>query len=484
MARSVKVGTVFAAASLTFAAANAAIRFTITPAALEGDNVPSVGLVTRVDNLVINNAGSWIVEADTDNPDTDGDSVLLKDGVLLLQEGQDLTEPPGASIDSFDSVTLDSNGDSGWNFFLDGTSGYDDDSGVYFNADLVLQESTISMALEFTPGTPYIGFFEVKINDPGELLVMASVDDPAIPSSVDRALVVWDVDENGNLLSETVIVKEGDVLPGQTEAVSDLGTGPHQFAFNSNGDAMYFADLTGDTTLDGVIYINDTKLAQEGDTSPDPARAYQFLSSRGMDFNDYGDYVFKADLDGDSLDDYVLIRNGDIFRREGETIPAIAPFKFDGTSAFGSSGGPVQIDHCGNVFYFGDWDNPNTDIDSGLFLNDELIVQEGVTVVAGSPVNTINSGSDSFVLSDNGKYAIFEGELDDGRSGAFIIEFERCADFDDSGTVDLSDLAALLSAYGACVGDPGFDCQFDLDFDGCIGLSDLAQLLSLYGGPC
>jgi len=50
--------------------------------------------------------------------------------------------------------------------------------------------------------------------------------------------------------------------------------------------------------------------------------------------------------------------------------------------------------------------------------------------------------------------------------------------------VDLPDLAALLSVYGSCIGDPGFDCQFDLDFDGCVGLSDLARLLSLYGGPC
>jgi hypothetical protein len=484
MCKARRVTTALTAGLMAFAAAKAETRFTITPAVLEGDSVPTVGMLTRIDNLVINNSGSWIVEADTDNPDTETDSVLIKDGVLLLREGQSLAEPAGASIDSFDSITLNNNGDSGWNFFLNGTGGTFDDSGVYFNTGLVLQESTISMAPEFSPDTPYIGFFEVKINDAGSLLVMASVDDPVIPTTVDRALVVWEIDENGDLLSESVIVKEGDVLPGQTETVADLGTGPHEFAFNSYGDAMYFADLTGDTAVDGAIYINLTKLAQEGDVSPDPSRLYQSLNSRGMDLNDFGDSVFKADLDGDSLDDYALIRNGEFFRREGETIPAIAPYRFDGTSAFGTSSGPVQIDHCGNVFYFGDWDDPDTNVDSGLLLNDELIVEEGVTVIDGSPVDTISSGSDAFALSDNGRFAIFEATLNDGREGAFVIEFERCPDYDGSGIVDLPDLAALLSAYGSCIGDAGFDCQFDIDFDGCVGLGDLARLLSRYGGPC
>ncbi|MBU0616591.1 MAG: hypothetical protein KKI02_02625, partial [Planctomycetes bacterium] len=350
---------------------------------------------------------------------------------------------------------------------------------------LVLQESTISMAPEFVPPTPYIGFFEVKINDQGDLVVMASVDDPNIPSTVDRALVWWDLD-NGVLVSESVIMKEGDVPAGQTEPVYDMGTGPHQLAFSNYGDALYFVDLDGDTTTDGVIFLNTIKIAQEGDVAPDPTRTYGSLSSKGLDLNDFGGHVFKAQLDSsDTSNDYVLIRDGTIFRREGESIPAIAPDAFAGTSPFGTGSGPVQIDHCGNVFYFGDWNDPNTDVDSGLFLNDQLIVQEGVTVVGGSPMDTINSGQDAFALSDNGRYAIFEATLLDGTNGAFTIEFSRCADFDGSGTVDLPDLAYLLSQYGICIGDfVYFDCQCDLNFDGCINLPDLAILLSLYGGPC
>lgn len=54
-------------------------------------------------------------------------------------------------------------------------------------------------------------------------------------------------------------------------------------------------------------------------------------------------------------------------------------------------------------------------------------------------------------------------------------------DIDGDGDVDLSDLAALLAAYGSCTGDPTYNLAADLDGNGCIDLSDLAQLLANYG---
>jgi hypothetical protein len=57
-------------------------------------------------------------------------------------------------------------------------------------------------------------------------------------------------------------------------------------------------------------------------------------------------------------------------------------------------------------------------------------------------------------------------------------------DLDGDGDVDLTDLAALLAAYGACEGDPDYNPAADLDGSGCVDLTDLATLLSHYGeGP-
>ena len=43
----------------------------ITPLLLEGDAVDGVGLITRIDNIAVNDSGLWLVEADTDHPDLD-----------------------------------------------------------------------------------------------------------------------------------------------------------------------------------------------------------------------------------------------------------------------------------------------------------------------------------------------------------------------------------------------------------------------------
>jgi hypothetical protein len=397
----------------------AALAADPVPLVVEGDSVPGVGLVTRIDNVAINNNAIWFVEADTDNSDTSADSVLLKTGVLYLRENDILPLPPGATLDSFDSVIINNNDDSGFNFFLNSVLPSSEDSGVYFNDVLVIQESDISTAPEFTPGTPYIGFFDVKINHHNQFLLVASIDDPAISSSVDRALVRVSVSGTGALLSESVHAKEGDILPGQTEQVDDFGTGPHQSAINNAGQLMFFANLAGSTSTDGAIYLDFALLAQEGSPSPIAGRNYEFLSSRGMDLNNLGGYVHKAGLDGATSDDEVLIVNGAVFRREGDSFPAIAPFSL---TSFGTGSGPVKIDDAGNVLWYGDWDDTNTDIDTGLFLNGTLLVQEGVTTIGGVLVDTISSGTDAFDMSDDGRYIIFEATLEGGINGAFLIE--------------------------------------------------------------
>src|SRR5690606_31918004 len=100
------------------------------PLLVEGDSVDGLGAVTRIDNLAVNAQGLWLAEVDTDNADTEADGAILKDGQLFLREGQALNEPAGAFLDSFDAVAVNNHGFAGWNFFLDGTSGSGDDSGV------------------------------------------------------------------------------------------------------------------------------------------------------------------------------------------------------------------------------------------------------------------------------------------------------------------------------------------------------------------
>ena len=80
----------------------------------------------------------------------------------------------------------------------------------------------------------------------------------------------------------------------------------------------------------------------------------------------------------------------------------------------------------------------------------------------------------------NGDYVVDNADLTllDGALGQYWL-----GDLDGNCTVNLNDLAALLSAYNSCPGDPLYNPAANLTDDGnsCIRLPDLAALLANYG---
>ncbi len=416
-----------------------------TTVVLEGDPVPGVGLVSRIDHIAVNDRGEWRVEVDTDHADTDADGALLSAAGLELREGQALAAPPGSTLDSFDSISLDHTGAVGFNHFLDGTAGSFDDSGVYSDDLLVIQESDLVDSLAVSAGTPYIGFFDVKRGGSEQLAIVASIDDPVISSSVDRALVVVQL-AGGVYVSTDVRWLEGELLAGQTEAVADFGTGPHQSAFNAAGQLLFFADLTGDSATDGVIYLDGALLAQEGSASPVAGRNWLSLSSPELALAAGGAHLYSGRLDGDTSSDALIVKDGAKFRQEGDTLPAIAPFVL---SSFGS--GPLGLTDGGDVLWYGDWSDPDTDVDTGLFLNDELLVQEGVTTIGGIVVDSLSGVQDGYAITPGGSHVIFEAVLANGREGAFLIELPLGERYCSPAVQNSTGQSGVIEAYGSPV---------------------------------
>lgn len=416
---------------------------------IEGDPVPGVGLVTRIDGLAVGPSGNWRVELDTDNPNADADILVLQDGLVAFHEGFPLAAPAGATISSFDSLSINAAGHGAWNLFLDNTVGTNDDSGLFWDAKLFLQEGAISTAAGFSPGTPYIGFFETKLNALNQVLSVLSVDDPVITSTVDRALVVFQLDASGNLLAEFLVAKEGDILPGQTFPVAELGTGPHTFAFSDNTRILYFVDTTDATTSDGNIYLDSTLIAREGTNSPVAGRTWLSLGSSRMDLSGNGmHYVFQGQLSAPTADDQLIVRDGAKLIQEGDTLPAIAPFTF---TAFGS--GALRVSNDGDVVWIGDWNDPDTTKDVGLFLNHQLLVQEGVTTINGLVVESISTVESNFAISPDGRYIVFEATLAGGLNGAFRIDRGPWVDVG-GGIASTASAPRLLGSGSLQVGAP------------------------------
>ncbi len=453
---------------------------TISPCVVEGDVIADAGKAVRIDNVAINNSGQWLVEARLEHEDANAYSVVLRDGVVILREG-DAIGDAGAYIAGFDALHLNAKGVTGWNLFLSGVP-ETEDSAVFVQHTMHIREGEYSTAAEFGSQTVYLGFFDARINAAGNVAIIATVDDPEIVSRTDRAIVLVHFDESGALQSETVIAKEGAVPAGQTEPFEDFQTGPHCLALNNDNAVLFLADLAGDTARDDVIYLNDALIAQQGAAAPVAGRTYRSLAVGAVDLNNHGEFVFRALLDGDASTSSIIVKNNATFRLEGDPITTAR-----GTFALtGFGNGPIAIADTGSVLWFGEWDDPDTTVNSGIFLDDELLVQEGVTVVADSVVDTIATGEDAMAFSDNGRFIIFEAMLRDGRNGAFVIDVPlRCAaDITDNGfahqpdgVVDVFDLLAVLTAW--TTDGPGANIANAPN--NTVDVLDLLELLSNWG---
>jgi hypothetical protein len=475
-------GCLFAALML-WAAAAAAVPTTLV---IEGDEIAGIGVVTTIDNMTINGSGAWFVELDTNFSDTDADSLILGAAGAIFREGQPLASPAGALLDSFDSMSVNEDGVLSTNWFLDNTGGTSNDSGVFASGELVLQESELGTAPPFTPETPFIGFFETKVNDAGQVLILGSIDDPLVASTVDRVLAIYEqTDPIAGTWSATGIVAiEGQVLPGQTEAVADIQTDANEFAFNDNGDVAWFVDLAGDTAVDTALYLNDTLLFQEGSPSPVTDRAWGPLTTVGVDLNNQGQWIARGQLAGDAATNLIIVAGDQVIAQEGDPVPGQPEF------ALTNLGTNVQIDDLGRTLWWGEWSAGPTLANSGLFLDGQPLVVEGVTVIDGLLVEKLYGGGDNFELSDNGKHLIFEADLEGGLNGAFHLELEvpGCTDGEpcDDGLVCTS---GDTCTGGECLGTPiecddGTGCTDDacVEAIGCVNMPNDALCDDL--DPC
>lgn len=475
------IGTMTAAAAVCIPAPFAVAGVTtVTTLVAEGDLIRGIGVVTSVDAIAVNNNGSWLVEVDTNHPDTEADVLVLRDGVLFAREGQSLDAPPGATLGSFDSVNLNNAGHIGWNLFLDGLAG-NEDSGIFFNLDLVTQEGTSPTAPGLSLETLFIGFFEARINDGNSTFVIASVDDPAIPSSVDQVAIWFHQDPESGEVSQSLLYAEGDLIPDTGEAVTSFGTGPENIAINSSGSALIVAALTGDSATNAAIVLDDTLVARKGDIAPGTGLAQNISTSTRVDLNDRGDIVYRTNLSGGpTATNQVIIRNGETFVQKGDDAPGVEGERI--IEGFGT--GPTLIDNDGEVIWYAELSGDNA-TDQVLYRGDTIILQKGVTTVDGRTLTTIGGTTatgnitEGFAVSDNGRYIIVRAVLDGDTTAAILVDLgggeTNPADLNGDGFVDGADLGLLLAAWGT----PG---PGDLDGSGTVDGADLGGILAAWTG--
>ena len=93
------------------------------------------------------------------------------------------------------------------------------------------------------------------------------------------------------------------------------------------------------------------------------------------------------------------------------------------------------------------------------------------------PQNLVDANGAVHVVYEEGAYG-----RDTDKDLYYVRICGVIGDLDCDEDVELNDLAALLSVYGVCEGEPGFnEIGADFNGNGCVDLSDLAALLANYG---
>jgi hypothetical protein len=413
------------AVSSSFAPADAQVPRVI---ARQMSGVPPIGRIAWVEQIAITDGGVWAIEADTTywaTPNEDG--VILKNDVIEHREGDPLTTPTGAKLRFFQSLSLARDGRIASASLMSGTTGFADDGGVFLGDTLLIQEGGTPPGTGWNPGTFYVWFSDVQLNVNGQVLVRGYVFDPFAAGCIDYFISILNTDAGGNFTSETLLAVEASGLPGIDDPVESIRFGPDAAAFNDAGQALFTVNLDQgpDSTMDGTVWYYDgvtsSLLAREGTPSPVPGRNWGYLFRPSLSLNNNGDWVIRDQLDdSDVLTDDVIVKNGVKLVQEGDVLPSIAPYHL---RKFGI--GAAHLTDAGDVLWYGKWSSPDQSRNEGLFLNDQLIVQEGVTMSPdGQLVTRIDDRDGKHYISPDGRYVIFLGFRADGKQAVFLLDFE------------------------------------------------------------
>ncbi len=495
LARLAQLAVLTAALAPTLAVA-AVPPFTIRPLVLEGDAIPGGSVVADVSKVAVNNDGEWVVIAN--QVSSTQPEMVIRGGrstpAAVLVEGGVIAGPFGpANLRGFGSTSaaISPQGRVGANVALVDAFSFPQ-SGLLIDG-LPVQYSD-QVAYQDDRFATWSQFLGVKLSQQ-QALVLANVDDFAIPGTSNRALIRLGLNAAGGVASTTRLLVQGAVLPGQTQPLDSIASGDQQWAFSSGGDFAFLAQLAGSTpeqqAANEALYLNGLNggvlLAQKGAPSIVPGAAWGPLAGNGsaVALGGGGDVVFRATLTVAPPLHQVIVKNGAVYVRTGDPAPGV-PGRSLIALSFGET--PVRTTDAGDVLYYAKWSDPILSRNTGLYLNRDLLLQTSVTTIAGRTLTSIASGQAAFDISPSGRFIIFVGQLpaQPGGSGptdgAFLIEFRRCpADFDGDGALTPDDLSDFITCYFTLPPCP----RADQNLDGGADPDDLSDIITAYfAGGC
>ena len=420
-----------------------------------GDMVPGVGLVTRIDDVAVNSDGDWIVEVDTDNASSGMDAAILENGVLKFQEGSSigLTSLPGSFLNWGDRMAINDLGQT--MYLLNVTLSSGNSEAIVLWDDILVMQSDLTPFN--APGAPagaiWDSIQETWFNTSNHLVVGGTL------STGEAVLAKLTLDAAGAIVTEELLAIQGDTMPGHNAPIQGFSFSRRRQAINASGEVLWFVDDeqttpggASNTCCDSWVYRDSTPLLHESDAVLPPSpNVIGTLSSVEIDLNDAGDWVAQMAQNPSTYTEDILIKNGtEVIAEEGFPLPSIPPPYL--LTSMGSTTG-VFLSNAGDVVWHGKWDDPDSSRDAGIFVNQDLLLQEGVSRINGDLIVGMPASDKSMEVSRSGEFLIIELELETGVSGAYLVEAEANigTPYCDPAVANSTGVPAELGAFGSPV---------------------------------
>ncbi len=433
-----------------------------------GELTPAFGpsLVTeyRGRPKVSNDGGWWALGAfPVTGPDTLADrwrqEVLLRNGEAWIRAGLQLPSDAGVvpardkfRNPPFDRFSVAGDGTTalvtsvreGFSLLADGTpdpATVDSDYIQFPKTEVLLVngEEVLRIGDNLSPvtGIPaqqsFVRYFAVvEAVSSDRLLVVADLHDPGSGSSNSRRALFEVTDPGGPEEARRflIVCETFQQIPGLPNTPYGLTNIEGSMEAAVGGDIVLGATLIFGTGL--VLHYDASEglwaeLARSGRPSLIAGRDWGGTWAFPKSVNDAGDVAFIAGLSGSSTDNVVIVRNGSVLVQKGMTVGTAAPGPLD----FVVPDPGLEMDTFGNVVWHGGWTVPkasvcpdNVDIPSsgarfeGLFFNDQLLVESGVTTIRDVTVNGVvypelviayfpDTGHAGFHMSEDGRWLVF-----------------------------------------------------------------------------
>ncbi len=372
----------------------------------EGSLLSNGDRVVSFSHLRVNNSGDWVSFVQTDNPDPGADEVQVVNGGIVLAEGT--AGGAGGPIEEFLDMDLDPAGNRTtlWRT----AAGFQ----LYYSNNFILNEGTDASGLGLGAAT-YTNMFKVQVNGSNQLLVRCLVDAPAVAPIPLSCLVNIEVDGSGVILSETLLGSSGDIFPGQTTPFVAFNNGDNAVSFQDDGTGTW-SGLLGPLASPSphVLYQNATTLlAQGGGTSPVLGRTWATQQVQASASNASGSTAFSGLLSGSTTDDELIVLDGAVFLREGDTLPGSVNPTVLSIGYFN-----LFLSDAGDPIYLV---RVNTALGDRIAMRGlEPMLRKGSFVFQGAEITDLIGGEHGMHASPSGRFLLSRVELD-GSDEALVL---------------------------------------------------------------